>query len=137
MVFPRMPYRMNPAWFIVRPYRQGDLTPQDPDFRGPKGTRVYQNPITIKGQLVGYRGFFRMQRSMTGQMEQSAGSAVFRPSVLRAMGYMFELGDRIIKINDTVTDFNIIHVTPLSPYRGRNLLIYIEWEQQRKEVESI
>ena len=93
--------------------------------------------VVISGQLVGYRGFFNATRTQTGQGENSRGSAVFRPSVLEKSGWNPQNGDRIVKINNTPCDFTIVHVTPLSPYRNTNLLMYIEWEQRREIKESI
>lgn len=137
MVFPKMPYRMNPAQFTIRPYSSGEYTPKDRFYREPEGTRMYGTTVSISGQLVGYRSFFNMVKSQTGANENSRGSAVFRPEVLASSGWTPKNGDRIVKINTTDCDFTIIHVTPLSPYRNRNLLMYIEWEQRREQTESI
>jgi len=56
---------------------------------------------------------------------------------LRKLGLDLKKGDKVIQVNETTCDFNIIHVSPLGPYRGRHLLILIEFEQNRKELESI
>lgn len=135
---PRMPVRMNPAYFVVRIYDRGSMTPKDNDFREPIANRVYTKDVCMIGQLVGYRSFFRLQRTQTGDSEQSTGSAVFRPEEFEKLGGNgLQKGDRIVKINETECDFNIIHVAPLGPYRGRHLLFIVEWEQQRKLHESI
>jgi hypothetical protein len=137
MAFPQMPYRMNPASFHIKPYSSGEFTPKDRFYREPKGTRLFGPDIIISGQLVGYRGFFNIQRNQTGLGENSRGSAVFRPSVLAKSGWEPKDGDRIVQINNTPCDFIVVHVTPLSPYRNNNLLMYIEWEQNRSVKESI
>lgn len=133
----QMPYRMNPATFVVKAYSSGKDTPADRFYREPQGNRVYSSDITISGQLVGYRGFFNSTRTQTGQGENSRGSAVFRPKVLESSGWEPKNGDRITRINDTPCDFIVIHVSPLSPYRGHALMTYIEWEQNRTTRESI
>jgi len=137
MAFPRMPYRMNPATFQIQPYSRGEYTPKDEFFREPKGTRLFGSEINIKGQLVGYRGFFNVNKTQTGGGEDSRGSAVFRPEVLKKSGWNPTPGDRITNINTTSCDFTIVHVTPLSPYRNRNLLILVEWEHRRELTETI
>ena len=136
---PRMPVRMNSCYFTVRIYDRGSMTPRDEDYREPEANRIYVMDACLIGQLVGYRSFFRLQRTQTGDSEQSTGSAVFRPEeILNKLGdYGLQKGDRIVKINETQCDFNIIHVTPLSPLRGRHLLVFVEWEQQRKLLESV
>lgn len=137
MAFPKMPYRMNPATFHIKPYSSGEFTPKDRFYREPQGTRLFGPDITISGQLVGYRGFFNIARTQTGLGENSRGSAVFRPKVIQSSGWDPKVGDRIVKVNNTTCDFTIIHVSPLSPYRNRELLMYIEWEQRRELKESI
>jgi hypothetical protein len=108
---PRMPVRMNRCYFVVRIYDRGSMTPKDDDFREPLANRVYTKDVCMIGQLVGYRSFFRLQRTTTGDSEQSTGSAVFRPEEFRKLGeHGLQKGDRIIKINETTCDFNIIHV---------------------------
>ena len=136
-MLPRMPVRMNKCYFVVRIYDRGSMTPQDADFREPLANRVYTKDVCMVGQLVGYRGFFKLQRTQTGDSEQSTGTAVFRPEEFDKLGGKLQKGDRIIKINDTECDFNIIQVSPLSPLRGHSLLWYITWEQQRKSLESV
>ena len=133
----QMPYRMNPATFVVQPYSSGEHTPKDRFYREPQGTRLFGATISLSGQLVGYRGFFNSTRTQTGQGENSRGSAVFRPKVLTDSGWVPQNGDRIIQINDTKCDFTVIHVSPLSPYRTHALMMYIEWEQRRENRESI
>jgi len=138
MALPRMPLRMNKCYFIIRIYDRGSATPQDDDYREPVSNRIYLKDVCLVGQLVGYRSFFRLQRVNTGDSEQSNGMAVFRPGELRKIGTQgLQKGDRIIKINETTCDFNIIKASPLGPYRGRHLLIHCEFEQQRKALESI
>lgn len=138
MVLPRMPVRINRCYFIIRIYDRGSATPQDDDYREPVANRIYTTDACLVGQLVGYRSFFRLQRAQTGDSEQSNGMAVFRPRELKKLGSAgLQKGDRIIKINETTCDFNIVKVSPLGPYRGRHLLWHIEWEQQRKLLESI
>jgi len=142
MALPRMPLRMNKCYFTFRIYNRGDFTPQDSDYREPLANRVYLPEMCVIGQLVGYRGFFRLQRTQTGDSNPSTGSAVFRPEILRRAAQQagvpgIQKGDRIIQINETACDFNLIHVTPLSPYRGRHLLILVEFEVNRKQTESI
>jgi hypothetical protein len=138
MSLPRRPLRMNKCYFVVRIYDRGAMTPQDEDFREPLANRVYTKDVCLIGQLVGYRSFFRLQRSQTGDSEQSNGMAVFRPQELYKIGGEgLQKGDRFIKINETTVDFNIIKVSPLGPYRGRHLLIHVEFEQQRKQLESV
>jgi len=137
-VLPRMPLRMNRCYFVIRIYDRGSMTPMNDDYREPVANRIYKKDVCLVGQLVGYRTFFRLQRSQTGDSEQSTGAAVFRPEELRKIGEEgLQKGDRIIKINDVVCDLNIIKVSPLGPYRGRHLLISVEFEQQRKQLESI
>ena len=138
MVMPRMPVRMNKCYFVVRIYDRGSMTPKDDDFREPLANRVYTKDVCMVGQLVGYRGFFKLQRTQTGDSEQSTGTAVFRPEEFAKLGgHGLQKGDRIIKINDTECDFNIIQASPLSPLRGTHLLYSISWEQQRKSLESV
>ena len=138
MVMPRMPVRMNKCYFVVRIYDRGSMTPKDDDFREPLANRVYTKDVCMVGQLVGYRNFFKLQRTQTGDSEQSTGSAVFRPEEFAKLGGRgLQKGDRIIKINDTECDFNLVHVAPLSPLRGTHLMFIIEWEQQRKSLESV
>lgn len=136
-MMPRMPVRMNKCYFVVRIYDRGSMTPKDDDFREPLANRVYTKDVCMVGQLVGYRGFFKLQRVQTGDSEQSTGTAVFRPEEFAKLGGKLQKGDRIIKINDTECDFNIIQVSPLSPLRGTHLLWSISWEQQRKSLESV
>ena len=138
MPLPHRPLRINKCYFVVRIYDRGAITPQDADFREPIANRIYVKDVCLIGQLVGYRSFFRLQRTQTGDSEQSAGTAVFRPNELLKIGAQgLQKGDRIIKINETLCDFNIVKVSPLSPYRGRHLLIHVEWEAQRKLLESV
>lgn len=138
MVMPRMPVRMNKCYFVVRIYDRGSMTPKDDDFREPLANRVYTKDVCMVGQLVGYRNFFKLQRTQTGDSEQSTGSAVFRPEEFAKLGGRgLQKGDRIIKINDTECDFNIIQVSPLSPLRGTHLMYSVSWEQQRKSLESV
>ena len=134
----RMPMRLNTAHFVFRLFGRGALTPQDVDYREPLGSRVFAPAtVPIEGQLVGYRAFFDMERTQTGESERSKGAAVFRPVFLEKAGIVLQIGDRIIKVNLTDTDFSIIHVSPYSPYRGRHLLTLVEWEQRRQEEESV
>jgi hypothetical protein len=129
---------MNRCYFIVRIYDRGSMTPKDSDYREPVANRIYKKDVCLIGQLVGYRSFFRLQRTMTGDSTESNGMAVFRPGELRKIGPEgLQKGDRIIKINETLCDFNIIKVSPLGPYRGRHLLLHVEFEKQRKLLESI
>lgn len=137
MALPRMPLRMNKCYFLFRLYNRGAYTPRDEDYREPEANRVYTQEICIIGQLVGYRQFFKLQRTQTGDSDPSNGSAVFRPEVLKRAGVELKKGDKIIQINETQCDFNIVHVTPLGPYRGRHLLISVSFEQNRKALESI
>lgn len=138
MPLPRMPLRINKCYFIIRIYDRGSMTPQDSDYREPEANRVYTKDVCLIGQLVGYRPLFRLQRTQTGDSEQSSGSAIFRPSEMDKIGDEgLQKGDRIIKINDVECDLNIIRAGPLGPYRGRHLMIFIEFEQQRKELESV
>jgi len=137
MGLPNMPVRMNKCYFKFRIYDRGAYTPKDDDYREPEFNRVYSRDICVVGQLVGYRQFFKLQRTQTGDSSPSNGSAVFRPNVLRKLGLDLKKGDKVIQVNETTCDFNIIHVSPLGPYRGRHLLILIEFEQNRKELESI
>jgi hypothetical protein len=133
-----MPVRMNKCYFVIRIYDRGSMTPKDNDFREPISNRVYLKDVCMIGQLVGYRQLFRLQRTQTGDSEQSTGSAVFRPEEFAKLGDTgLQKGDRIIKINETECDLNIIHVSPLGPYRGRHLMFYIDFEQQRKLHESV
>ena len=137
-MMPRMPVRMNKCYFVVRIYDRGSMTPQDDDFREPLANRVYTKDVCMVGQLVGYRNFFKLQRTQTGDSEQSTGSAVFRPEEFAKLGGRgLQKGDRFIKINDTECDFNIIHVAPLAPLRGTHLMFIAEFEQNRKSLESI
>jgi len=138
MALPHRPIRINKCYFVVRIYDRGSMTPTDGDFREPIANRIYVKDVCLIGQLVGYRSFFRLQRTQTGDSEQSTGSAIFRPNEMAKIGPLgLQKGDRIVKINDTLTDFNIIRAGPLGPYRGRHLLILIEFEQQRKLLESV
>jgi hypothetical protein len=97
MPLPRRPLRMNKCYFVVRIYDRGAMTPQDEDFREPLANRVYTKDVCLIGQLVGYRSFFRLQRSQTGDSEQSNGMAVFRPQELYKIGGEgLQKGDRFI-----------------------------------------
>jgi len=137
MALPTMPLRMNKCYFVIRLYKRGAMTPQDDDYREPEANRVYDKEVCLIGQLVGYRSFFKLQRTQTGDSQPSNGQAVFRPNELLKNGVSLQKGDRIMRINETTCDFNIIKVSPLGPYRGRHLLIHVEFEQQRKQLESV
>lgn len=133
----RPPIRMNPAYVTVRLLNRGVETATDPDFREPVSFRKYAPEVELTGQLVGARGFFKLARTQTGDSNPSTGQLVFRPDDLARVGVTLQKGDRIVKINGVDVDFNIIKVSPLSPYRGRFLLIHVEFEQQRKTTESV
>jgi hypothetical protein len=138
MPLPRMPLRMNRCYFVIRIYDRGAYTPKNEAYREPVANRVYIKDVCLIGQLVGYRQFFKLRRTMTGDANESNGTAVFRPEEISKLGEEgLQKGDRIIRINETTCDFNIIQVSPLGPYRGRHLLIQAVFEQQRKLQESI
>lgn len=137
MPLPRLPLRINKCYFVVRLYKRGTLTPRDDDFREPLSNRVYTEDKCLEGQLVGYRQFFKLLRTQTGDSDTITGAAVFRPQELIKKGVSLQKGDRIVRINEVDCDCNIVKVSPLAPFRGRHLLISVEFEHQRKGLESI
>ena len=133
----KKPCRMNDMDITIALFSRGSETVMDADYRESQSYRNYHRTVTLKGQLVGARSFFRLDRRETGDSDPSSGSLVFRPSVLKKAGVVLNKGDRILKMNGVDVDFNIIKVSPLGPYHNHMLLTSVEFETQRKKKESI
>lgn len=133
----RMPVRMNEATVTIETLSQGKTTVQDPDFRETVAIRNYAPKVTVKGQLVGARQWFKLNRTMTGDSNPSDGVFLFRPEVLAQAGITLAKGDRVTMVNNVTVDFTFIHVAPLSPYRGRFLMTVGEFRETQKLHESM
>lgn len=113
----------------------------DPDFREAESYRNYSSEVTIPGQIVGKRGFARLDRRETGDMDSSTGTIMFKMCTLKSMGITLEKGDRIVAFimcdGREEHDFNITQVNPLAPLRGRTILVAVQYEEQKKIQETI
>jgi len=132
----RLPCRMNDTKVVFELFGRANITTVDSDYREVKGNRNFRK-VELIGQLVGARSWFRLDRRQTGDSEPSSGALVFRPSVLAKAGVTLQKGDRIIEMSKVAVDFNVIKVAPMAPLRGGTLLISVEYEQQRKQKESV
>ena len=132
----RLPCRMNDTKVVFELFGRANITTVDSDYREVKGNRKFQR-VELIGQLVGARSWFRLDRRQTGDTEPSSGALVFRPSVLAKAGVTLQKGDRIVEMAKVTVDFNVIKVAPMAPLRGGTLLISVEYEQQRKQKESV
>ena len=121
-------------------------TVQDSDWREAKQNRVYSDPITVIGQVVGLEPTFKLERSQTGDALPSQVHFVFRPRELNAVspGFLIKKGDRIVEIDGVLTDFNVIQSVEASPFGGNRqkqkaspILLHVTAEQQRKQLGSI
>ncbi len=123
-----------------------DKTTLDPDFRESKQNRVYDDPVTVIGQVVGLEPTFRLERSQTGDALPSLVHFVFRFRDLNKVftGFLLKKGDRIVSIDGVPTDFNVIKAVKASPFGGNRqrqtakpILLHVDAEQQRKALGSI
>jgi hypothetical protein len=131
------PAHMNAIAVTFRLLGKGATTVKDKDYRETLGIRNYGQQITIIGQLMGARTFFKLQRTQTGDMNPSSGALVFRPEVLKEAGVTLNKGDRIIAMGGATVDFTLTKVSPLSPYHGGFLLVSCEFTQTQKVQESV
>jgi len=133
---------------IVVKVRALDVTQtvQDPDWREAKQNRIYSDPITVIGQVVGLEPTFKMERSQTGDALPTQVHFVFRPRELNAVspGFLIKKGDRIVEIDGVLTDINVIQSVEASPFGGNRqkqkaspILLHVTAEQQRKQLGSI
>jgi len=133
----RRPVRMNEADVTFRLLQRGATTPKDRDYREAVSYRNYNPEVTVKGQLVGARAFWKLQRSQTGDVNPSTGAIVFRPDVLQKVGVTLNKGDQIVKIAGKDVDFQVEKVSPLTPYRGGLILTHVEFSERRKVYGSV
>jgi hypothetical protein len=131
------PARINEIEVTFRLLGKGATTVKDKDYRETLGIRNYAEQITIIGQLMGARAFFKLQRTQTGDMNPSSGALVFRPEVLKEAGVTLNKGDRIIAMGGVTVDFTVVKSSPLSPYHGGFLLISIEFLETDKVLASV
>lgn len=143
-----LPVHLN--WCTFEIQALDESTPKDPDFREAQSYRKVA-PYTVKGQLVGARGFDRTLRTATGDGLPTDGSAVFRYKELEQAGYTPKKGDLITKMfidgpnprcpikgrTSFECRYRIIQAAPFSPLRRQFLLHKIVFEQDRKIRESV
>lgn len=123
-----------------------DQTCLDEDFREAKQNRIYDDPVTVIGQVVGLEPTFQLERTRTGDALPSLVHFVFRFRDLNKHfpGFLLKKGDRIVSIDGVPTDFNVIKAVKASPFGGNRqrrtaapILLHVDAEQQRKTLGSV
>ena len=111
----------------------------DSDFREPTGAIVSrEDTVTLQGQInFGSKESEGLDRTRTGDRAPSFGWCVFEKAYIDDEGVTLKKGDKIIKVASQDVDLTLTEVRFESPLDGDFLLIYTEFEEVKRERESI